>query len=134
MIVRFVIYGFLGWVTEILWTGLTSVSRGNYNLIGHTSVWMFFIYGFAVVLLEPVHGLIASHGFIVRGIIWTLLIFAVEFSAGMLLKFFGIEAWHYSCPLSVCGVIRLDYAPLWFTLGLVFEKIHTLLLSITINH
>lgn len=33
-------------------------------------------------------------------------------------------SWDYSgVPLQCHGVIRLDYAPLWFTAGLIFEKI-----------
>ena len=128
MITRFVIYGLLGWNMEILWTGLSSVTDGSFNLIGHTSVWMFFVYGSAVFALEPIHPKISHLNWFYRGCIWTVLIFLIEFISGMLLKLIGIEAWHYSCPLSVCGVIRLDYAPLLFVVGLLLEKAHSMLL------
>ena len=123
------IYGLLGWNIEIIWTGLTSLGSGSRDLVGHTSVWMFFIYGAAVFLLEPVHAWIGGFHWFWRGCIWTVFILANEFVSGMLLKVFGIEAWHYTGWSSVLGVIRLDYAPLWFAVGLIFERIHHLLLA-----
>lgn len=127
--IRYIIYGFLGWNIEIIWTGLTSLSTGSRDLVGHTSVWMFFIYGAAVFLLEPVHAWIGNMHWFWRGCIWMLLIFVIEFISGMILKAIGIQAWNYTGPTSILGVIRLDYAPLWFAVGLIFEKIHNLLLS-----
>ena len=98
-------------------------------MMGHTSIWMFFIYGLAVFLLEPIHNLIADYNWYIRGCVWATLIFAIEFATGMLLRAVGIEAWYYTGPLAILGVIRLDYAPLWFGVGLIFEQIHTLLLT-----
>ena len=47
-----------------------------------------------------------------------------EFSTGLLLKHYNVCPWDYSrYPLNYKGVIRLDYAPLWFCTGLLFEKI-----------
>lgn len=97
--------------------------------MGHTSVWMFFIYGSAVFLLEPVHNYISKCNVFVRGCVWTVLIFLIELISGAVLRAFGIEAWYYSGRFAVLGLIRLDYLPLWFALGLVFEKIHSLLIG-----
>ena len=132
MLTRFVIYGFLGLNMEVLWTGLSSALRGDINLMGHTSVWMFFIYGSAVFLLEPVHGIIAGCNFFTRGCIWAVLIFTMEFACGMLLRLIGIEAWHYSGPFSIYGIIRLDYLPAWFAVGLIFERLHDVLIRVTL--
>lgn len=53
-----------------------------------------------------------------------LHIFAGEFLSGIALKKLGICPWDYSSsPFNVLGVIRLDYAPLWFGLGLFYEFI-----------
>ena len=60
MLIRYMIYGLLGWNIEIIWTGFTSLGSGSRDLVGHTSVWMFFIYGAAVFLLEPVHAWIGG--------------------------------------------------------------------------
>ncbi|MGN1093064.1 MAG: hypothetical protein ACI4RS_05360 [Monoglobaceae bacterium] len=127
MLKRFIIYGLLGWNMEVLWTGITSLSAENVNLIGHTSVWMFFIYGSAVFIFEPVYRIIADCNMFVRGCAWTALIFVIEFISGLLLHSIGIEAWYYNCRFAVCGVIRLDYAPAWFAVGLVFEKVNHIL-------
>ena len=43
---------------------------------------------------------------------------------GSFLRRFEACPWDYSkSPLNVNGLIRLDYAPLWFGAGLLFEKI-----------
>ena len=60
----------------------------------------------------------------VRGSIYMLGIFAAEYSSGMLLKKYHLCPWDYSqVPYNYKGVIRLDYAPVWFFTGLLYEKI-----------
>ena len=50
-------------------------------------------------------------------------IFTVEYTSGMYLKKRGCCPWDYSdSPYHINGVIRLDYAPLWFLTGLFYEK------------
>lgn len=132
MLLRYMIYGLLGMNMEIFWTGLSQIGSGSKNLIGHTSIWMFFIYGTAVIILEPLHNLVSDQNWFIRGCVYTTAIFAIEFLSGYLLKLIGVEAWRYTSPLSVIGLIRLDYAPAWFAVGLIFERLHTLLLKINI--
>ncbi len=129
MIIRYIIYGLLGMNIEIFWTGMSGITHGSRDLIGHTSVWMFFIYGLAVVALEPIHNLIADQNWFFRGCVYTLAIFTIEFISGYVLRLIGIEAWNYTGEMSVLGLIRLDYAPAWFAVGLLFERIHNLLLQ-----
>lgn len=51
-------------------------------------------------------------------------IFLAEYLSGTILKYFGICPWDYSdAALNVGGVIRLDYGPLWFGLGLFYESL-----------
>ena len=51
-------------------------------------------------------------------------IFFAEFVSGSILKKYGLCPWDYSAsPFNVNGVIRLDYAPLWFGLGLFYEAL-----------
>ena len=60
----------------------------------------------------------------VRGCIYTVGFFFVEFISGALLRCFHMCPWDYSnTPLNYRGLIRPDYAPLWFGAGLFFEKI-----------
>lgn len=87
---------------------------------------MFPVYGGGALLLEPLYRLIASQPWIVRGMVWTVAIFAIEYGAGWLIrKTVGRCPWDYrGAPLSVSGLIRLDYAPAWFVLGLLFERLY----------
>ena len=122
---RFVLYGALGWILEVLWTGLGSLMRGDISLGCYTSIWMFPIYGL-VVFFEPICDTIRRWNILLRGGVYTLCIFVVEYATGMLLKkITGVCPWDYSASkYHINGIIRLDYAPVWFGAGLFFEKIH----------
>jgi uncharacterized membrane protein len=75
-----------------------------------------------------------SQAWLVRGLIYLLGFFAVEYLSGWLLKrFTGSCPWDYSkwTRWSVRGYIRLDYAPIWFLVGLGLEPIHDFLLRLT---
>lgn len=129
MLIRFVIYGLTGLLLEVFWTGMSSLLSGNLSMTGHTYIWMFFIYGLAV-FLEPIHNKIRRENFLIRGLIWTLIIFTIEFISGFLLDtIIGACPWDYrqSSQLTFFGYIRLDYFPAWFLTGLFFEKYHDFL-------
>lgn len=122
---RFLICGGIGWCMEIFWTGLHSLGQKEATLTGRSSLWMFPIYGMAAVI-GPVSRKIRHTPLVFRGCIYTLGIFFAEFCSGSLLKYFSACPWDYSkSPLNIRGLIRLDYAPLWFIAGLFFEKILT---------
>ena len=129
MIYRFLIYGLLGWGFEIFWTGLGSALKGDVRLSAGTYLWMFPIYGLAV-LLEPLHENIRSWPWVFRGILWLIMIWTIEFVTGGALRLItGVSPWDYSgsTPWQVDGLIRLDMAPLWFVTGLLFERVHDFL-------
>ncbi|KOA18568.1 hypothetical protein CLHOM_34700 [Clostridium homopropionicum DSM 5847] len=127
---RFIIYGFAGLCMEVFFVGFLSLLKGDFNMVGHTSIWMFPVYGSAV-LLEYVHEYLRPFSIIVRGGIYTLLIFMAEFFSGWIFQnVLGVYPWDYTgSPFSVYGLIRLDYAPAWFLVGLIFEKLHDRLIS-----
>lgn len=109
---------------EVFWTGLGSLLQGDATLMSFTNLWMFFIYGSAV-FLEPIHDIIAGWRWPVRGIIWVILIWGIEYTSGMVLyNLLGIRAWVYTGPFAIEGLVKLDYAPAWFIAGLIFERIH----------
>lgn len=82
---------------------------------------MFPIYGTAA-LIGPLSRRLKGLCTFTRGIIYMFGIYAVEFTSGTFLKKLGCCPWDYSnAPLHIGGVIRLDYAPLWFLAGLFFE-------------
>ena len=59
-----------------------------------------------------------------HGMLYMVLIFIGEYISGSWLKSKGICPWDYSSyRTNIHGVIRLDFAPLWFGTGLLFEQI-----------
>ena len=129
MITRFLIYGAIGCLMEVLWTGLGSLLNRDYKLQSHTSIWMFFIYGM-VVFFEPVFRLTASWPFLFRGVLYSVSIFIGEYITGSLLKVANICPWDYSQNrFHYNGLIRWDYAPAWAVAGLFFERVYWLIVS-----
>lgn len=131
MLIRFLIYGLIGWGMEITWTGIHSLIKKDYRLIGTSSIWMFFIYGM-VVFLEPLYSLLAYQPLAFRGGVYMLCIFIAEYATGWWLRgMIGDCPWDYSqSRFSVKGLIRLDYAPVWFAVGIIYERIYHLVLRI----
>ncbi len=136
MFIRFLIYGVFGWCFEIVWTAATERIRGvqrDWRLAGHTYLWMFPIYGLLAPIGEPVHNALRGHFWILRGIVYLLAIWAVEFVTGWLLrKLTGKCPWDYShLRGNFMGIITLEYAPVWFLFGLAFERVHDALVLLT---
>jgi len=124
MIIRFLLYGALGCLMEVLWTGLGSLKSKNFKLSSNTSLWMFFIYGM-VAFLEPVFRLVSPMPVLVRGLIYAVCIFTGEFLTGSLLKRMEVCPWDYShTKYHVKGLVRWDYLPAWIVAGLVFEWVY----------
>lgn len=108
---------------EILFTAFGSFRRRELKLMGRTSIWMFPIYGMAA-LIWPAYSIIKKVPLLIRGLIYTICFFTVEFFSGSFLKKKGICPWDYSASKNnINGVIRLDYAPVWMAAGLLFERI-----------
>ncbi len=136
MLVRFCIYGLLGWCWEVVWTATTEkgwARQRDWRLMGHSSLWMFPIYGLLAPLGEPIHNLMRPRAWPLRGLVYLLGIWAVEYLTGWLLrKLTGKCPWDYSTLRgSVQGILALEYAPVWFVFGLGFERVHDALLALT---
>ena len=132
MSIRFVLYGLFGWCAEIVWTvantaipAFAAGKRIDTRLMGHTYLWMFPIYGGGGLLFELVHRSLAAWPWPARGLGYTLGCFAVEYASGWLIKrTAGTIPWDYSGRRwHVHGLIRLDYAPVWFAFGLILEHV-----------
>ena len=136
MIFRFMLYGLMGLTIEVVWTALYDkiIKRvRGWDLQGTTYIWMLPIYGLTVFLYEPIHNLIRDMDWFYRGLIYTVGIFAVEYVIGYCLKNLNGCPWDYSLKTKyhLNGLIRLDYAPAWFVMGLALEPVHDLLITIT---
>lgn len=127
--IKFFIYGITGLAIEVFWTSLYSISQHDLNLSGYTYLWMFPIYGCGV-FLEQLHNYIRNIPWVIRGLIWAAIIFFIEYTAGWTLRILlGTCPWDYTgqTKYAIDGLIRLDYTPVWFILGLLFEQFHDLL-------
>ncbi len=137
MLIRFVIYGAIGWCAEVLWTALTEKlfqRQKDWRLTGHTYLWMFPIYGLVAPLYEPLHDALRRHPWPARGLVYVAGFWAVEYAAGWLLRrFTGKCPWDYSELRGSLagGLIALEYAPVWFTFALLLEPVHDRLLWLT---
>ncbi len=123
-LIDFLVCGLCGWCMECLWTGLHSViSHKDKKLLCRTSVWMFPIYGMAACL-TPICNKLKNKNALIRGGVYTFCIFITEFVTGLILTKFKACPWDYSkAKLNYKGVIRLDYAPAWFLVGLFYEML-----------
>ena len=128
--------GLTGLILEVVFTSLGSILTGDFRMTGTTSLLMFPIYGMGA-LLAPIGSLIDQwlkvsdlkpsnlvNRILRHGLLYMVLIFIAEYIYGMYLKSIGICPWDYTGRLtSIHGLIRLDFAPLWFGTGLLFEQI-----------
>ena len=115
--------GLAGWCLEIIFTALHSLKRREMTLCGTTSLWMFPIYGMGAII-APLYRLLHRQSAFLRGMLYTLLIFLVEFSSGCFLTRRNACPWNYRrSSWNIREVIRLDYAPYWFLTGLLLERL-----------
>lgn len=121
MVRNFIRCGVMGWCLEVMFTGIGSLVRHDYSLLSRTSLLMFPIYGLGA-LIQPVSKLMSKRNILFRGLLYMCGIFGTEYVSGDFLRRRGICPWDYSASkLNINGVIRLDFAPLWFGTGLLFE-------------
>lgn len=120
---NFIHCGLLGWFLEITFTAFHAFRRRDMKLPGATSVWMFPIYGLAA-FLAPVCRLLKNRSLLLRGLTYTGLIFTGEFLTGIWLNRRELCPWNYErSRWNLAKVIRLDFAPVWFVTGLLFERL-----------
>lgn len=114
--------GIAGWCLEVIWTGGISYLHHDLSMTSSTSLLMFPIYGLGA-FIKPISGFLTGNTILFRGLVYTVCIFATEYTTGAILKAFGMCPWNYSnAKYNINGLVRLDYAPAWFTVGLLFEK------------
>lgn len=117
-------YGCLGLLIEVFFTGAVSLYRRNWRATSQTYLWMLPIYGIGGWTFEAVHNALQWH-WVAMAFVYVPMIYAFEFVSGWILKrFLGRCPWDYgSTRFSVMGLIRLDYAPFWLALALMFHPV-----------
>ena len=123
MIKNFFKCGIAGWCMEFVWTSIMGIKNHDRKMMGKTSIWMFPIYGLGTVI-KPLSSKLRKFNMIFRGFIYMAGIYFVEFISGTILQRNNCCPWNYNkCKYNIRGVVRLDYAPLWFVAGLLLEKV-----------
>ena len=107
---------------EVFWTGIASLFKGDTALMAHSSIWMIVIYGMAI-FLEPFQKILKDKNWFIRGLVYMTLIFITEYITGFALDILDIKVWQYKDALNINGYITLSFAPLWFAVGLFFERV-----------
>lgn len=116
------LYGCLGLLLEVFFTGFHSLWTRNWRATCQTYLWMWPVYGGTALLLELLHNhlhwpaMLAAVGYLP-------VIYGAEFGSGWLLeKLIGKCPWHYgNAKWGIMGLVRLDYIGWWYLAGLGFD-------------
>ena len=125
---RFYFWGVHGMFGEVLFTATWEhiVSR-ELHLKGFSSLWSFFNYGLGTLMAEAYHEFLVALKvpLIIRLVIYVLLLYVWEFTAGMILRQFEACPWDYSqFDYNFMGLVTLEYAPFWLIATSYFELIY----------
>lgn len=123
------LFGVLGLGLEVIFTAVLDAKKDlQRHLWGYSSLWYLPLYMMAPIILELSADMISPLPFLVRGLIYMIAIFSCEFVAMFTLrKLLGASPSEANYKLSrwnICGLIRLDYAPAMFLMGLIFEFVY----------
>jgi len=119
-------WGMFGLTLEVLFTALVGlITKKNYNLMGHTSIWMFPIYAFGLsygfdLIKQTIH-----HDYL-RYFLYPFWIWAVEILIGYPTSKLGIRIWDYrylSDKKHWQGIISFVHFPVWVLFGILVELI-----------
>ena len=119
----FILFGVLGIFGEVIFTAVAGlIKTRKWRLNGESYIWMFPIYGLLAFLFDPVNQAIDHMSWVVRGFIYMIAIYIIEYVTGALLtKLTGAHIWQYTGKYNFQGQIQLAHAPVWFIVGLIVE-------------
>lgn len=131
---RFLVYGILGWLIEVFFTGIKGLLAGDFFATSTTYLWMLPVYGTASLVMEAIDNRFRSQHWLVLAPLFTLVIFGIEYSSGAgLAAILGRCPWDYgSGPWSPGGLINLRYTPFWFALAAVFRPVRERVLWVSL--
>ncbi|CAN5525727.1 hypothetical protein BH10CYA1_BH10CYA1_32310 [soil metagenome] len=129
LIFQMLLFAVLGLGLEVVFTGILDSRRSNSrHFIGYSSLWYLPLYSISPIFLHLAGASLFALPVVIRGLIYMTAIFAVEY-AGMLclrklLSSSPSEVAYYQSRWNIHGLIRLDFAPAMFLMGLFFEFIY----------
>jgi Putative ABC-transporter type IV len=125
------LFASVGVSLEVAFTATATLRARDPGLRGHSYLWMFPIYGLVYPLFAWSWPLVGGWPVVLRCALYVLAAYVVEYTSGWLLRrATGSCPWEVSyraSPWGVHGLIRLDYAPLWLGVALLFERLYRVL-------
>lgn len=124
LIEKALVYGCLGIIIEVFFTGISSLIRKDWDATAKTYLWMFPIYGVTALFLEGIsNGLMWP--FYVKAFVYVPVIYGVEGLSGWTIKqITGRIPWEYpESAWAPMRLINLKYAPFWLLLAMAFDPI-----------
>ena len=135
---RIFFYRLHGFFDEILFTSLFNLVKSNFQDLrfrGHSSLWSFFMYGFDSFVIERMYLSWKDKWYFpmpIRVTIYVFWVYIWEFSCGMVLRYFAACPWDYSSrQWNLCGLITLQYFPVWFVVSVYQEFVTEYLLTLS---
>ena len=123
-------WGIFGLTAEIFFTAIVDlITKKNFNLKGHTSLWMFPIYSFGITYGFDFVQQIIENDFI-RYLSYPFWIWLVEILVGYPATQLGIKIWDYSYLSENKhwrGIISYIHFPVWIFLGVLVELVDKLI-------
>ena len=122
-------WGIFGLIVEIFFTAIVDLfSQRDFNLKGHTSLWMFPIYSLGLTYGFDVIQQIIPNDFI-RYLSYPLWIWLIEILVGYPASKIGIRIWDYrylSNNKHWKGIISFIHFPIWIIFGILVELVDIL--------
>lgn len=99
---------------------------------GYSFLWMIPIYAL-LIYMEPASVLMKNIPLAIRGIIYVILLWAVEYITGFLIKkISGRCPWDYSASkYNLHGYIRWDFFPFWYLFVVMAEWLSVKFIALT---
>lgn len=132
LLFEMILFGVLGLGIECVFTGASDyVTDRKKHLMGYSSVWYIPLYAMTPLFFNLTHEVLFSLPLIVRGLLYVPLFFGIEYTAMFALrKLLGSspsQESYYKSRWNIHGLIRLDFAPAFFVLGLLLESVYRFL-------
>ena len=140
---KFCVYGCLGLLIEVFFTGLWSLFQRHWKMTGSTYLPMFFVYGFTALVLEAVSGSL-FWPFWCKAPVYVCIIYGAEALSGLSIMWItgrlekylgghggGVVPWTYAkSKWTLFGLVEPRYLPVWLALALAFDPISHFLTKI----
>ena len=128
MIFEAFLFAIVGLGLEVVETAILFPKDRDRRLMGYSSLWYIPFYAvFPLVLLHNFHGFFFPLPFYVRGLLYMVIFWIVEYGSMALLRLIlgksPSEDGYYRSRWNVHGLVRLDLGPVWICFGFVFEWI-----------